>query len=227
MKNKTKNMFLLLGFAFAGTCIALGAARGGTKRDPQDDPAIVMSKVAVVDMGRLYDQSSAPKEYERNEIEVAQDADKRMKLLGGIEYLEPAEIQEFLGLVGKFTPTPQETERIGAMQTLSNTRAAELRAIQTKEAASLTPQDKKRLQTLVDASRNFRNIYLPNLEAQIRSSAMARAQTFRVQQMGELRAAVGKYAKEKGIQHVFDNGTLVYSQNDITDKVIERVKKKQ
>ncbi len=226
MRHKKGSLFLLFGFAIASVFIALGTAHGRPKNDPQDDPALVLTKVAVADMGRLYDGSSAPKEYERNESEVAQDADKRMKMLGGIEYLEPAEIQEFLTLVGKFTPTPQEAERITALQTLSGSRGAEMRAIQTKESASLTAQDKKRLQTLVDASRNFRNVYLPNIEAQIRNSAIARAQTFRVQQMAELRAAVSRYAKEKGIQHVFDSGTLIYSQNDITDKVLEKVKKK-
>ena len=226
MRHKKGSLFLLFGFAVAGVFIALGTAHGRTKNDPQEEAPLTLSKVAVVDMGRLYDGSSAPKEYERNEQEVAQDADKRIKILGGIEYLEPAEIQEFLILVGKFTPTPQEAERITALQTLSGTRGAEMRTIQTKEAASLTAQDKKRLQTLLDASRNFRNVYLPNIEAQIRNSAIARAQTFRVQQMTDLRTVVGKYAKEKGFQHVFDSGTLIYSQIDITEKVLERVKKK-
>ncbi len=226
MRQTRNSLLLWLGFALSGVCVVVGTAHGRAGKENQDEVNLNLSKVAVIDMGRLYDQSSAPKDYERNEQEIAQDADKRMKLVTGIEYLEPVEIQEFLTLVGKFTPTPQESERVSALQTLSNTRGTEMRNLSTKDAASLTLADKKRLQTLIDASRTFRNTYLPNIEAQIRNSALARAQTFRVQQMNDLRTAVGRYAKDKGIQHVFDSSTLIYSPNDITDKVIEKVKKK-
>jgi Skp family chaperone for outer membrane proteins len=186
-----------------------------------------MTNVAVVDMTRLYDFSNAALAYEQNAAVIANDAEQRLKTISASLYLEGEEIQEFVNLVGKFTPTPQEEERLKVLQGVSAKRAEEMQTLQGKKSTDLTPEDKKRLQRLLDMSRNYTTQVIPNMQAQLRNLASLKAQTFRYQQMTELRNTVGKYAKEKGIQHVFDSTTLIYTPNDITQAVLERINKKK
>lgn len=199
-------------------------ARKGRADEPQA-PSAQLNNVAVIDMTRLYEQSNAPQAFEQNYGMVMQEAEKRMKALEAAENLQGTEVQEYVTLVGKFAPTEVEAKRMQALKDLSRTRATELQTLQTKEPGALTVEDKKRLQTLFTISRNYRDRELPNLMEQLRTITTLKTQTFRADQVTQLRKAAGKYAKEKGIQHVFDNTVLIYSPNDITDKVLEKLKK--
>jgi Skp family chaperone for outer membrane proteins len=215
-----------IGISIAAGLLLFGVAAGrrGHADEPQP-PTIQMTQVAVVDMNRLYDMSGAPAEYERNGLSVMQDAEQRMKTLLAADYLEGVEIQEYIMLVGRFAPTPEQTKRMTALKDLSDKRAIEMRELQTKDQSAMTAQDKKRLSQLLNANRIYREREMPSVESQLRNLAIARTQSFRDEQVKRLRVLVGKYARDKGIQHVFDNTALIYSPNDITDKVIEKVKK--
>lgn len=199
-------------------------ARMGRADEPQA-PSAQLNNVAIIDMTRLYDQSSAPQAFEQNYMQVMQEAEKKMKALEGVEQLQGVEIQEYVTLVGKFAPTEAEQKRMQTLKELSQTRATELQTLQTKEPSALTPEDKKRLQALFNTSRNYRDRELPNLLEQLRTISSLKTQSFKAEQITQLRKAVGKYAKEKGIQHVFDNTVLIYSPNDITERVLEKLKK--
>ena len=41
--------------------------------------------------------------------------------------------------------------------------------------------------------------------------------------MAQIRTVVGQVAKEKGVEHVFDVNALVYSSNDLTAAVLQKV----
>ena len=220
----------LLGASLCGAALLIvgGAVYSRADDEPaKQPPSLQMTNVAVVDMTRLYDFSNASQVYEQNAAVIAQDAELRLKTISASVYLEGDEVQEFVNLVGKFTPTPQEVERLKALQGVSTKRAEEMQVLQSKKSTDLTPEDKKRLQRLLEMTRNYTTQVIPNMQAQLRNLASLKAQTFRYQQMTDLRNTVGKYAKEKGFQHVFDSTVLVYTPNDITQAVLDRINKKK
>jgi hypothetical protein len=66
----------------------------------------------------------------------------------------------------------------------------------------------------------------PGLVTDFRAQHEAVMSDFRHRQIVQLRQDVAKVAKEKGIAHVFDSGTLIYSVNDLTPLVLQQLSKR-
>jgi Skp family chaperone for outer membrane proteins len=213
-------------FALLASALVCGLilTRRGRADEPQS-PTVPLTNVAVIDMGRLYDQAGLGKAFDLNALQVMQEAEQRLKALESADYLQGAEVQEYVTLVGKVAPTDAETKRLQTLNETSQKRAQEFRTLQTKEPNALTAEEKRKMQMLFNLNRSYRERELPALIEQLRAITNAKTQTFRAEQMAQLRKTVGKFAKEKGIQHVFDSAVLIYTPNDITDKVVEKMKK--
>lgn len=213
-------------FALLASVLVCGlvVTRKGRADEPQS-PTVSLTHVAVIDMGRLYDQSGMGRAFDANAFQVMQEAEQKLKALESADYLQGAEVQEYVTLVGKVAPSDAETKRLQTLKETSQKRAQEFQTFQTKEPNALTVEEKRRMQLLFNLNRSYRERELPTLIEQLRAITNSKTQTFRAEQMAQLRKTVGKYAKEKGIQHVFDSAVLIYTPNDITDKVVEKMKK--
>ena len=139
-------------------------------------------------------------------------------------YLDQTELVEYVTLLTKDKPTDTEQARIKALKALSDQRAQELQALQTKKDSDLTAADKNRMNELVGESRILERI-LPNILDSMRADQAAHLDAFKHDEMVKLRATVAQVAKERGIAQVWDAGALVYATTDLTPQVVERVSK--
>ena len=194
-----------------------------TKRDAKNGGA--MADIASVDMTRLYAASGAAAEYERKAGEVADDAQRRIKTIVNVSQLTPAELQEFVTLAGRAAPTEAERKRQQELQTLSDQRVVDYRALQGK--TDLTPADSQNLRVFADQDKLFRDQLLPNIGEGFRQGAAARLEDFRANQMTQIRATIAQIAKQKRITRVFDSSVLVYCETDLTAAVLVKLTKKK
>ncbi len=183
-----------------------------------------MANVAVVDMTRLYNASGAALAYDRKVGEVTGDAQQRIKTITGVSQLAPADLQEFITLIGKAAPTEAEQKRMKELQTLADSRSAEYVALQSK--TDLTAADSQALRNFGEQEKMFRNQLLPNITDGFRQGVSARMDVFRAEQMEQIRAVVAQIAKQKHITHVFDSAVLIYCENDLTAAVLLKLKKR-
>ena len=123
-----------------------------TKKDAKDNGG-AMAGVAVVDMTRLYDASGAALEYDRKTGELADDAQRRVKVIAGVSQLTREELQEFITLAGKAAPTDAEQKRQKDLQALSDQRQADYRALQGK--TDLTAADTQNLRAFAEQEKIF------------------------------------------------------------------------
>jgi hypothetical protein len=104
----------------------------------------------------------------------------------------------------------------------SDKRAEELKTLQTK--VDLTDQERARLTQLTQARQRVEQM-LPDLQADFRAQQTSFLEAYRHKQYANLRVEVGKVAKERGITHVFDTNSLVYSANDLTPLMLQKLKR--
>lgn len=181
------------------------------------------NSLACVDMNRIYMASTAPREYDLKSVEIETEMERQLQGILAVPMLIPQELQEFGGLIVKPMPADAEKARMKALKEVSDKRAEELRTLQSKK--DLTPQERMRLQELTDLSR-FLNQRIPTILDAMKLTQRAQLDAFRNEQIAQLRVVVGQVAREKGFEQVFDAGSLVYSTNDLTEAVLQKVKKR-
>lgn len=186
---------------------------------------LTIGSIAMVDIEKVYNASGDTDQLQQKANEIATDAEQRLKNISAVPYLNQAELQEYLTLVNKIAPNEQEQARFKALHDLSDQRQQELNALQVKPDAQLTEMDKARMRQLQEASRLLEQV-LPSLQEQLRQQQLARVDAYRRDQMSKLRGVVAQVARDKGYTQVFEASTLVYSVNDLTSAVIQKVGKR-
>jgi len=182
--------------------------------------------IGSVDMEEVYNASGAPQELDQAGRQHEADGIQRINKIMSVPFLEPAELEEYGTLIGKLKMTPEEEKRAAALKTISDQRAAELRTLETKANGALTAEEKIRVGHLTDLRVTLQNQVRPGLVADFRTQHDGWLSDYRHHQIVALRQEVAKVAKEKHIDHVFDSGTLVFSMNDLTPTVLQRVAKR-
>jgi hypothetical protein len=196
-------------------------------KEPRSDQADTVTNgvIASIDMEEVYNISGAPQELDQAARQNQAQGAQRINQVMAVPYLESTELEEYGTLIGKAKMTPVEEKRANELKTVNDQRAVELRTLQTKQNAELTADEKTRLGHLIDLKQTLETQVRPGLVADFRGQQEGWVAEFRHRQLIKLRQEVAKVAKEKGIAHVFDSGTLVYSVNDLTPAVLQRLAK--
>jgi len=141
---------------------------------------------------------------------------------GGAVFLPEAEIRDLAGLLEKTQVTPDETKRIGALETKSQNLSAELAQLQN----TISPNDaqKTRLAELTESRRKGVEVFT-RLTATYRQQVDERRDKVGQKIVDEVRAAIVKVAKAKNLALVLDGSVALYAANDITADVLAELNK--
>jgi Skp family chaperone for outer membrane proteins len=181
--------------------------------------------IGVVDMERIYDASDMPNLLAQQAAALQAQANDRLNTIAGAKYLDVKELDEYGALVAKANPDAAQQARMKELKALSDNRDNELQTLKATPDAALTPQQKSRMRALVEQSHVIDKI-LPALQRDLQADFSERVQNIRHNQNAQLRTTVAQIAREKGIEHVFDSNALVYSANDLTQAVLQKIKKR-
>ena len=222
-----KRFIVPYGILVLGLLIGSGTLVARAK-EPRMDRADTASTgtIGSIDMEDVYNASGSPQELEQAARQHEAEGAQRINKIMAVPYLEAAELEEYGTLIGKAAMTPEEDKRAGALKSTSDARENELKTLQTKQDAPLNAEEKTRLAHLIDLKQILQNQVKPGLVADFRSQQEGWVAEYRHRQLIKLRQEVAKVAREKGISHVFDSGTLVYSVNDLTPVVLQRLAKR-
>ncbi|HZO86961.1 MAG TPA: OmpH family outer membrane protein [Chthonomonadaceae bacterium] len=204
--------------------IGLGALAVHARQNEKEAASAPLSggAIAVVDMDRLYIASGGREALAQKMMELGQDIQERINAFAATPYLTRQERLEYLDLLSKRTLSDAEQTHLKALKALSDQRTDELQALTVKK--DLSPAEKARQQELID-QRHALEQALPDVREVARAQQEERVADFRQGQLQRLRAAVAEVARQKGIAHVFDASALVYSANDLTPLVLQRLDK--
>jgi len=182
------------------------------------------SNIGMVDLEKIYEASDAPQQFAQTSAQIETDAQSRADAIAAASQLSDRELTEYGDLVGKKTPTAAEKNRIEELKGFSDTRAAHVRDVQTKPDAQLTPEDKKLLASAATQHRQFERM-LQIMQGDLRQQIAEREELVKRDLVRKLRVEVNKVARERKIDHVFDVSAMVCSTNDLTQAVIQKVKR--
>lgn len=188
----------------------------------QKEPSLI-GAIGSADIERIYIDSGAGDALLQAAQARQQDSLERLRLISSSPYLESAELGEFGVLMGKLKPTPDEQKRLEDLKALSIRRGNDLKTIQTK-LTPLSDEEKKSMSHLIELKNSLEK-ELPRVSASFQTQQEEWAALYRRYQLKDLRNEVGKVAKEKGIAHVFDTNALIFTSNDVTQAVLDRLKK--
>lgn len=196
------------------------------RADPPNMQApLLTGQVACVEMERVYAASGGPEQLAQRATDIALEVSQHLKDLKSAPLLEQNELQEYGTLIFKSTKSEADQTRLKTLKMLSDQRLDELNKLQIKPDKTLTAEDKTRLKQLQEQSRLLDTIF-PYWQDDARAQQTERIEAFRRSQLAKLRVTVGKVAAERGITHVFDTTSLIYSANDITTLVLQRFGKR-
>ncbi|HLJ56192.1 MAG TPA: hypothetical protein VKT77_14220 [Chthonomonadaceae bacterium] len=220
-----KRMIAPIGAIALALLVGAGAMWAQAKQpDDEKQDVVAGGKIGSVDMEDVYNASGAPQDLERAAHQHEIEGEQRINKIMAVPYLEQAELEEYGALIGKASLTPDEEKRFAAIKALNDNRAAELAGLVAKPNPA--PQDAARITHLNDLKRTLQNELRPQLIADFRAQNDSMMQEYRHRQIAQLRQEVGRVAKDNGLAHVFDSGTLVYTSVDITKDVIQRMANK-
>ena len=203
-------------------CAALTARAKEPRLDGAD--VVAAGTIGSIDMEEVYNASGAPQELDQAARQHETEGAERINKIMAVPYLESEELQEYGTLIGKTKMTPDEEKRAAALKTASDQCADEVRTLQAKQ--DITPVEKTRHAHLVNLRQTLETQVRPGLIADFRTQHEGWIAEFRHRQLAKLRQDVAKVAKDRHISHVFDSGTLVYSVNDLTPFVLQRLGKR-
>jgi hypothetical protein len=221
-----KRLFLPVGSLLLALLIGVGALTARAKEPVEGgQPVSANEAIGSVDMEEVYNAAGSPQELDQAARQHEAEGAQRINKIMAVPYLEHNDLEEYGTLIGKVKMTPEEEKRAAALRAKNDQSAAELAALQTQQAP-LNAADKMKLDRLQGLKQTLENQIRPDLIAQFRTQQEGWVAEYRHRQLIQLRQEVAKVAKEKKISHVFDAGTLVYSVNDLTPTVIQRLSKR-
>lgn len=179
--------------------------------------------MASVDMEKVYNASNAPEVMAAAAMKFEKQAVDQLREIAAVPYLSVAELQEYAPLVAKTMLTEPETARKKELRGLSDDRRKRVNELSVKQ--NLMPDEQKFLNEMAQRERNLQQS-LPRIQADMQGSEAQQLQVMRREQMAKLHDMVEKVAKDKGFSHVFDSDSLIYSSNDLTAAVLQKLPKK-
>lgn len=181
--------------------------------------------VANVDMQRLFMESEARKTAEKNIREYGHLMFQRYEEIARLQYLTPAEIEEYSLAINAPTPTEAQKQRVAALKAESARRTEEAQRLAILKDSEITDKDRARMRELsaMQQQREQAMELLKKLYQQMVNDEEARQSRAARE---EIRAAVGKVAKAMGITQVFDSNVLLYATIDLTPNVLPKVRAK-
>lgn len=178
--------------------------------------------VAMVDMNRLFQASDAPQKLAQKTAELEQQALQKLQQIDNAAFLPLPELQELIRLLARATPGPEEQVRLKQLQEAAERHARRFQMLTDRGA--LSDAERKELADLTARQRQMAQI-LPRIREDLQADVAARVDAVRRELYARLREVVGQVAREKGITQVFSAEALVYSVNDLTPQVIQKLKK--
>jgi Skp family chaperone for outer membrane proteins len=203
--------------------VGVGAVVSHAHQD--NEPKGSGSTIGMVDMDKIYEVSDAPQQFAQTAAQIETDAQTRADAIAAAPQLTDAELREYGDLVGLKNPSAAQKNRIDELKGFSDTRGAHLRDVQTKPEAALTAEDRKLMSAAAQQHRQFDRM-LQIMQGDLRQQIAEREEIVKRELVAKLRIEVSKVAREKKIDHVFDMSAMVCSTNDITQAVIQKVKRK-
>lgn len=210
----------------AGTIAAGGLVANAKEPAARRADAASSGTIGLIDMEEVYNASGAPQELEQAARQHEAQGVERIKQIMAVPYLEPKELEDYGTLIGKAKLTPEEEKQAEKFRSTNEMRVNELKTLQTKPDNQLNADDRARMSHLVELKQALQTQVRPGLVDDFRTQHEGWLADFRHHQLVTLRQEVAKVAKEKGIDHVFDSTTLIYSVNDLTPTVLQRISRK-
>lgn len=205
-----------------------GGALVAQAKEPRKIPAEgeAIGTLGSVDMEEIYNASGGPQDLDQAARQHEIEGEKRISKLLSVPFLERAELEAYGTLIGKVQLTPEDEKKSASLKSENDKRATELSTLQTKANDALTAEDRARMSHLTDLRQVLETQVKPGLIADFGRQHEGWVADYRRRQLVMLRQDVAKVAKSRGIAHVFDAGTLVYSVNDLTPTIIQQLKKR-
>jgi Skp family chaperone for outer membrane proteins len=213
----TKQQFIPITLLALALLIGAGAM---AVRAGDNNPAA--PTFGVIDMERLFQQSDGPQQLAQQTAQIEGEAGQRLKAIAEGALLSQKEIQEYSQLLAKATPAPADQERMKQLRELSTQNAKRMQTLAGQ--AALNDAEKKELRELTGRQQQLQQA-MPLLQEDLQRNIDMRVKAVERELYTKLRTVVGQVAKEKGYTHVFSADVLIYSANDLTPQVIQKVKK--
>jgi Skp family chaperone for outer membrane proteins len=184
--------------------------------------------IAMVNVEMVFSQSDLKKKLDADLQIFGTQLTQKFDLMKNNMLLTPDELGQLTELTAKPNPTADDTTKIHTLTQTETQREQELTSLQQKQGA--TDADKARIKVLTDQGAKA-------VEA-LKAEKDADEQKFQVRQvdlsrqvMAQIEATVAVVAKSKGysivLNKAFGSATfVVYSSNDITDDVLQKLNKK-
>ncbi len=226
--NSNIQKFTAIAAAAGAVLVSLAAVSGafGTPAAAQgrSAPGDVRGAIGGVDLQRVF-----------NEYKGKQAAAEQIKTFGGgldnalsrlrdssAVFLPEAEVRELATLYSRPEPGGADKQRIGALETKARSLADELRNLQNQNGP--TEQQKTRLAELTAAQQKGAETF-QQVQQDFQQQLSQRQNALSQKLTEEMRAGISKVAQEKNLTVVFDSAVAVYTANDITNDVINRLNK--
>lgn len=210
----------------AALLITLGALPGASSIARAAAPAAAPTGAAFgsVDMQRCAQESKLRADSEQEWRSYAQSLDKALQKLGGgsSRLLGEADIKALAALYEKPQLNPAEQKQASDLEAKADAAGAELSRLQ--QNASPSDADKKRFDELTKAQQSG-DAVLQGIRDDYNGRVQQRREELLQKLTGQIRDAVAKVAKDKGLGVVFDAQVAVYTANDITPDVIKMLNK--
>ncbi|MCS6777953.1 MAG: OmpH family outer membrane protein [Chloroherpetonaceae bacterium] len=178
--------------------------------------------MAMVDMNRVFQASDAPQKLAQKTAELEQQALQKLQQIDNAAFLPLPELQELIRLLARATPGPEEQTRLKQLQEMADRHARRFQMLTDRGA--LSDAERKELADLTARQRQMAQV-LPRIREDLQADVAARVDAVRRDLYARLREVVGQVAREKGVTQVFSAEALVYSVNDLTPQVIQKLKK--
>jgi Skp family chaperone for outer membrane proteins len=140
---------------------------------------------------------------------------------GGVVYLPAAEIKELATLYEKTTPNDAEKKRLTELEGKADGKIGAYKRLE--QVATPNDDQKRQLAELSDASAGGSQA-LQDIAQDYRKRLTERDREMTQKLNTEIRVAVSKVAKEKGVTIVYDASVVLYAGVDITEDVVKAVK---
>jgi len=200
----------------AGGGVIFSRAEGGK------EARVGMDAVASVDMEKIFAASDAPVTLANASQTYERQATEQIRAIASVPYLSPEEVTEFAGIIAVVAQTEAQKTRAKELKALSDSRYKQVQVLSAKKG--LMPDEQKFLTDMAQRERGLQQA-LPRIQQDLQGSEAQILQNMRRQQMEKLGEMVKKIATDKGFTHVFDSSSLVYSVNDVTAAVLQKMPK--
>lgn len=188
--------------------------------------ALSAKNIACVDMKQVYDTSPAPALVDQQDKQlIVQMRDKELKLTQ-LKYLDTQDIISYYKLIMNPAPTPDQLKQIAALEQKGNQRTTQMSAYLNSQAP-LSISDKTLETQYQDNSQQLEVNILPQIDKDMRAQENQQVLQFQDDQMKSLWKIVGDVAKQHHVSEVWDQKSLIYSDEDITKDVIQYIKKQK